>query len=133
MDGHFVPNITIGPVVVESMRKVTRIPFDVYHMVTDPEKHAPKFIQAGAYWVSDPSRHLSTIRMQRLKKIRDLGAKSSIAVNPDVPLQQSRRLLSRHRHGADDDRVSRLRRPGFHSRRAAQDQGSQETRLIKVD
>lgn len=87
MDGHFVPNITIGPVVVESIRKVTKIPLDVHLMITDPDKYAPEFIKAGADWVSihpetcqDP--HLS------LKKIRDLGAKASIAVNPDVPLER---------------------------------------------
>src|SRR5918998_1839264 len=52
MDGHFVPNITIGPVVVESVRKVTKIPLDVHLMITDPDKYAPEFIKAGADWVS---------------------------------------------------------------------------------
>jgi len=85
MDGHFVPNITIGPVVVEWVRKVTTITVDVHLMITDPDKYAPEFIKAGADWVSihpdtciDPNT--------TLKKIRDLGAKPSIAVNPDVPL-----------------------------------------------
>jgi ribulose-phosphate 3-epimerase len=48
MDGHFVPNITIGPVVVVSIRKVTKIPLDVHLMITDPDKYAPEFIKAGA-------------------------------------------------------------------------------------
>ncbi|HEX2387386.1 MAG TPA: ribulose-phosphate 3-epimerase, partial [Candidatus Binatia bacterium] len=48
MDGHFVPNLTIGPVVVESVRKVTRLPLDVHLMITDPDKYAPEFIKAGA-------------------------------------------------------------------------------------
>lgn len=52
MDGHFVPNITIGPVVVESIRKVTKIPLDVHLMITDPDKYAPEFIKVGADWVS---------------------------------------------------------------------------------
>ena len=85
MDGHFVPNITIGPVVVEWVRKVTTITVDVHLMITDPDKYAPEFIKAGADWVSihpdtcaDPNA--------TLKKIRELGAKPSIAVNPDVPL-----------------------------------------------
>ncbi|MBI2347352.1 MAG: ribulose-phosphate 3-epimerase, partial [Deltaproteobacteria bacterium] len=43
MDGHYVPNITIGPVVVESIRKVTRLPLDVHLMITDPDKYAPEF------------------------------------------------------------------------------------------
>ncbi|HSE89085.1 MAG TPA: ribulose-phosphate 3-epimerase [Candidatus Binatia bacterium] len=87
MDGHFVPNITIGPVVVESIRKVTKIPLDVHLMITDPDKYAPEFVKAGADWISihpdtcqDPNRSL--------KQIRELGAKASIAVNPDVPLEK---------------------------------------------
>jgi ribulose-phosphate 3-epimerase len=87
MDGHFVPNITIGPVVVESIRKVTKIPLDVHLMITDPDKYAPEFIKAGADWVSI---HPDTCRnpILSLAKIRDLGAKASIAVNPDVPLEK---------------------------------------------
>lgn len=87
MDGHFVPNITIGPVVVEWVRKVTKIPVDVHLMITDPDKYGPEFIKAGADWISihpetcaDPNA--------TLRKIRDLGAKASIAVNPDVALQR---------------------------------------------
>lgn len=87
MDGHFVPNLTIGPVVVESIRKVTRLPLDVHLMITDPEKYAPEFIKAGADWVSV---HPETCKEPKacLNKIRELGAKASIAVNPDVPLDK---------------------------------------------
>src|SRR6266404_5341762 len=87
MDGHFVPNITIGPVVVEWVRKVTKIPLDVHLMITDPDKYAPEFIKAGADWISV---HPDTCPNPNatLNKIRDLGAKSSIAVNPDVPLKK---------------------------------------------
>ena len=87
MDGHYVPNITIGPVVVESIRKVTRLPLDVHLMITDPDKYAPEFIKAGADWVSI---HPETCGEPKatLKKIRDLGAKASIAVNPDIPLDK---------------------------------------------
>jgi ribulose-phosphate 3-epimerase len=87
MDGHFVPNITIGPVVVEWVRKVTKIPVDVHLMITDPDKYAPEFIKAGADWISV---HPDTCANPNatLNKIRDLGAKSSIAVNPDVPLKK---------------------------------------------
>jgi ribulose-phosphate 3-epimerase len=93
MDGHFVPNITIGPVVVESVRKVTEVPLDVHLMITDPDKYAPEFIKAGADWVSihpdtcaDPDA--------TLREIRKLGAKASIAVNPDVPLTRVQRYLA---------------------------------------
>jgi len=87
MDGHFVPNITIGPVVVEWVRKVTEIPIDVHLMITDPDKYAPEFIKAGADWISV---HPDTCPNPNatLNKIRELGAKSSIAVNPDVPLKK---------------------------------------------
>lgn len=87
MDGHFVPNITIGPVVVESVRKVTKIPLDVHLMITDPDKYAPEFIKAGADWVSiHPDTCLDP--NASLKKIRELGARPSVVVNPDVPLER---------------------------------------------
>jgi len=87
MDGHFVPNITIGPVVVEWIRKVTDMPLDVHLMITDPDKYAPEFIKAGADWISihpetspDPKKCLA--------KIHELGAQASIAVNPDIALER---------------------------------------------
>lgn len=87
MDGHFVPNITIGPVVVEWVRKVTTIPVDVHLMITDPDKYAPEFIKAGADWVSIHPDTCANPNVT-LQKIRELGAKASIAVNPDVPLEK---------------------------------------------
>lgn len=93
MDGHFVPNITIGPVVVEWVRKVTTIPVDVHLMITDPDKYAPEFIGAGADWISihpDTCANPSAT----LKRIRELGAKASIAVNPDVPLGKVEHYIS---------------------------------------
>jgi ribulose-phosphate 3-epimerase len=93
MDGHFVPNITIGPVVVEWVRKVTTIPVDVHLMITDPDKYAPEFIKAGADWVSV---HPDTCANPKatLNKIRELGARPSVAVNPDVPLSQVENCLA---------------------------------------
>jgi ribulose-phosphate 3-epimerase len=87
MDGHFVPNITIGPVVVEWVRKVTTLAVDVHLMITDPDKYGPEFIKAGADWISV---HPDTCANPNatLKRIRELGAKASIAVNPDVPLSK---------------------------------------------
>src|ERR1044071_6565415 len=107
MDGHFVPNITIGPVVVESVRKVTRLPLDVHLMITDPDKYAPEFIKAGADWVSV---HPDTCPdpVKTLKMIRDLGARASIAVNPDVPLGKVESLV------ADSDMILMMTVfPGF--------------------
>jgi ribulose-phosphate 3-epimerase len=87
MDGHFVPNITVGPVVVESVRKVTEMPLDVHLMITDPDKYAPEFIKAGADWVSI---HPNTTKEpnESLQKIRELGAKAAIAVNPDISVKK---------------------------------------------
>lgn len=87
MDGHYVPNITIGPFVVEWVRKATRMPLDIHLMITDPDKYAPEFIKAGADWVSV---HPDTCKdpVKSLERIRELGAKASIAVNPDVPLEK---------------------------------------------
>jgi ribulose-phosphate 3-epimerase len=87
MDGHFVPNITIGPVVVESVRRVTKIPLDVHLMITDPDKYAPEFIKAGADWVSIHPDTCADANAT-LRDIRKLGAKASVAVNPDVPLDR---------------------------------------------
>jgi ribulose-phosphate 3-epimerase len=93
MDGHYVPNITIGPVVVEWVRKVTTIPVDVHLMITDPDKYAPEFIKAGADWVSVHPDTCSHPRSS-FEKIRALGARPSIAVNPDVPLSQVETYLA---------------------------------------
>src|SRR5439155_1651963 len=87
MDGYFVPNITIGPVVVESIRKVTKIPLDVHLMITDPDKYAPEFIKAGADWVSIHPDTCANPNVS-LRKIRERGAKASVAVNPDVALEK---------------------------------------------
>jgi ribulose-phosphate 3-epimerase len=93
MDGHFVPNITIGPVVVEWVRKVTKIPVDVHLMITDPDKYAPEFIKAGADWVSIHPDTCANPNLT-LENIRKLGAKPSIAVNPDVPLNKVENCFS---------------------------------------
>src|SRR6266516_4252712 len=85
MDGHFVPNITIGPPVVASLRKATRVTLDVHLMIEDPDKYAPIFIEAGADQVSvhqEACRHLdSTLRM-----IRAEGAKAGVVINPATPV-----------------------------------------------
>jgi ribulose-phosphate 3-epimerase len=92
MDGHYVPNITIGPVVVEWVRKATGLPLDVHLMITDPDKYGPEFVKAGADWVSI---HPETCKnpSATLAKIRELGAKASVAVNPDVALEKVEGLL----------------------------------------
>jgi ribulose-phosphate 3-epimerase len=81
MDGHFVPNITLGPPVVASLRKATRMILDVHLMISDPDRYAPLFIEAGADQVSvhqEACLHLDrTVRM-----IQGLGARAGVVINP---------------------------------------------------
>ena len=85
MDGHFVPNLTLGPPVVRSIRKVTKLTLDLHLMITDPDQFAPVFIQAGADQISvhqEVSPHLDrTIRM-----IQSEGARAGVVINPATPV-----------------------------------------------
>jgi ribulose-phosphate 3-epimerase len=86
MDGHFVPNITIGPPVVESLRKATKATLDVHLMITDPDKYAPIFIQAGADHVlvhQEVCPHLD----RTLHMIQNEGAKAGVVINPSTPVE----------------------------------------------
>ena len=92
MDGHFVPNLTIGPPVVEAIRKRTRVLFDLHLMIEDPDRYAPVFIDAGANLVSvhaEVCRHLdSTLHM-----IQDKGARAGVVINPATPLAMIENVL----------------------------------------
>ena len=85
MDGHFVPNITIGPVVVQAIRPRSRKFFDVHLMVERPDPHIPRFIDAGADQVAVHPEACEDFAAT-LRIIRDRGAKISAAVNPETPL-----------------------------------------------
>lgn len=85
MDGHFVPNLTIGPPVVESLRKITKMTFNVHLMITDPDRYAPAFIQAGADHVlvhQEVCPHLD----RTLHMIQNEGARAGVVLNPSTPL-----------------------------------------------
>jgi len=85
MDGHFVPNITIGPPVVASLRKATRATLDTHLMIEDPDTYAPMFIQAGSDTITvhqEACRHLD----RTLRMIRSEGAKAGVAINPATPI-----------------------------------------------
>jgi ribulose-phosphate 3-epimerase len=85
MDGRFVPNITFGPVVVESVRAATTLPLDVHLMIEEPDRHIEAFVSAGADAVIvhvEASRHLHAA----LQRIRELGASPGVALNPLTPL-----------------------------------------------
>jgi ribulose-phosphate 3-epimerase len=85
MDGHFVPNLTIGPAIVGAIRRATTIPLDVHLMITDPEKYAPRFIDAGANWVSI-HREVGEAPSALLADIRKRGAHPAMAINPETPI-----------------------------------------------
>jgi ribulose-phosphate 3-epimerase len=85
MDGHFVPNLTIGPPVVESIRKATKLHLDCHLMIEDPDKYAPEFAKAGANSISvhyEAARHLDGT----LRTIQDLGVKAGVVLNPATPV-----------------------------------------------
>ena len=84
MDGRFVPNLTIGPVVVEAIRKRTRLPLDTHLMIVEPERYVADFVRAGSDMVTV---HVETCtHLQRaLAQIRELGAKAGVALNPSTP------------------------------------------------
>ncbi len=85
MDGHFVPNLTLGPPVLECIRKVTRARLDVHLMIEDPDRYAPAFIRAGADQVSvhqEACPHLD----RTLRMIRDEGALAGVVLNPGTPV-----------------------------------------------
>jgi ribulose-phosphate 3-epimerase len=84
MDGRFVPNITIGPVVVRAVRKATRLPIDVHLMIVEPERYLGDFAEAGADILSvhvEPSYHLA----RTLQHIRAVGKKAGVVLNPHTP------------------------------------------------
>ncbi len=85
MDGHFVPNLTIGPPVVAALRKITSLPFDVHLMIEQPERYIEEFIQAGANWISvhaEADAHLN----RTLQFIKHQGALAGVAINPATPI-----------------------------------------------
>jgi ribulose-phosphate 3-epimerase len=107
MDGHFVPNLTLGPPVVESIRKVTTLTLDVHLMITDPDTYAPAFIQAGADQVSvhqEACRHLD----RTLRMIQSEGARAGVVLNPATPVSLLEDVL-----GAADYVLIMSVNPGF--------------------
>lgn len=84
MDGRFVPEITVGAVIVEAVRATTRLPLDVHLMVVDPERHVERFVRAGAASITvhaEAARQLHRL----VRQIQDLGARAAVALNPATP------------------------------------------------
>jgi ribulose-phosphate 3-epimerase len=97
MDGHFVPNITIGPPVVKSLKRVATVPLDVHLMITDPDKYIGPFAEAGASMISVHVEVLPHLH-RTIHAIKALGVKAGVVLNPSTPVGASR-----------DRRRSRLR------------------------
>jgi len=85
MDGHFVPNITIGVPVVRSLKKVATVPLDVHLMIEDPDRYAEDFVKAGAAMLSVHLEVLPHLH-RSIQYIKSLGAKAGVAINPSTPV-----------------------------------------------
>lgn len=88
MDGRFVPNITIGPLIVKALRPVTQKPLDVHLMIVEPEKYVEDFAKAGADIISVHAEHNASPHLHRtLGQIRELGKQAGVVLNPGTPLE----------------------------------------------
>ncbi len=85
MDGHFVPNITVGPPVVAGLKRATSLPLDVHLMITNPDRYLEAFVEAGASMITVHAEVLPHLH-RTLTAIRLLGAKAGVAINPSTPV-----------------------------------------------
>ena len=85
MDGHFVPNITIGPVVVKALREVTQLPLDVHLMIENPDQYIEEFAKAGSTYLTVHQETCSHLH-RTIQAIKDLGVKAGVALNPTTPV-----------------------------------------------
>ncbi len=84
MDGHFVPNITIGPMIVEAARRVTELPLDVHLMISNPDQYAEDFVKAGADKITVHAETVNHLH-RSIQLIRKLGAEPAVSLNPATP------------------------------------------------
>jgi len=92
MDGHFVPNLTIGPPVVRSLRRVTKLPLDCHLMIESPDEFIPAFAEAGADWISvhqEACRHLNRV----LHHVKDHNCLAGVVINPATPVDTLSEVL----------------------------------------
>ena len=92
MDGHFVPNLTLGPPVIEWVRKATKLPLDVHLMIEDPDASIPQYAAAGADLISVHAEACTHLH-RTLQLIRSLGKRAAVALNPATPLDSIRYVL----------------------------------------
>jgi ribulose-phosphate 3-epimerase len=92
MDGHFVPNITMGPQVVESIKKVAKLPLDVHLMITNADAFIPEFVSAGADYVTVHVEACSHLH-RTIQLIKERGAKAGVTLNPATPVSLLQEIL----------------------------------------
>lgn len=92
MDGHFVPNLTFGPLVVEAVRRATKLPIEAHLMVERPELFLEAFVKAGATLI-EVQVEATTSLYRTVESIRELGAKAGVAINPATPIEDLREIL----------------------------------------
>ena len=92
MDGHFVPNITMGPLVVEAIRPITKLPLDVHLMIENPDQFIESFVKAGADYITvhvEACKHLH----RTIQHIRSFGVKAGVVLNPATPIEMIKHVL----------------------------------------
>lgn len=92
MDGHFVPNITMGPAIIKALRKTTKLPFDVHLMIKNPDSYIASFADAGADYITvhvEAARHLH----RTVELIKKAGKKAGVSLNPATPLSSVEEIL----------------------------------------
>lgn len=93
MDGHFVPNITIGPLIVEAIRPITRLPLDVHLMIENPDQYIEAFTKAGADYITvhvEACRHLH----RTIHYIKSFGVKAGVVLNPATPVESIQHIIA---------------------------------------
>jgi ribulose-phosphate 3-epimerase len=92
MDGHFVPNITIGPLIASAVRSATSLPLDAHLMIEEPDRYIPAFREAGVEWITvhvETCPHLH----RTVEKIKELGGRAGVALNPATPVEAVGEIL----------------------------------------
>jgi ribulose-phosphate 3-epimerase len=92
MDGHFVPNITIGPLIVEAIRPITKLPLDVHLMIENPDQYIEAFANAGADYITvhvEACRHLH----RTIQQIKSVGVKAGVVLNPATPVESIQHII----------------------------------------
>ena len=96
MDGHFVPNLTFGPDLLKAMRKMTELQLDVHLMISEPQRYAKRFVEAGADWVTFHYEAMADEQacLQLIDQLHRMGVKAGMSIKPKTPAEVLRPLLS---------------------------------------